>query len=184
MNTNSLHNTYTAFLAGSSCDVIVFARESITFGWGSLSVGRLVQDVCFLKEIVCLTRDEPTFFFLACEKVGRSGLQVMYLAMNPTRSCSLARIALNCSWLGSLNSNVDRQLHNPSRTSSSMAADVTDKPEGKIASAPTPRKDPLDLSFENAEAAFKSKTTWQVLRAYLVFTLCSSNYLVENNMKV
>lgn len=46
------------------------------------------------------------------------------------------------------------------------------------------RRDPLDLSFNNAEAAFRSKTTLQVLRAYLVFTLCSSNYLVENNMKV
>lgn len=46
------------------------------------------------------------------------------------------------------------------------------------------RRDPLDLSFDNAEAAFRSKTTLQVLRAYLVFTLCSSNYLVENNMKV
>ncbi|XP_046655257.1 proline dehydrogenase 1, mitochondrial-like isoform X2 [Daphnia pulicaria] len=46
------------------------------------------------------------------------------------------------------------------------------------------RRDPLDLSFDNAEAAFRSKTTLQVLRAYLVFTLCSSNYLVENNMKL
>ena len=47
-----------------------------------------------------------------------------------------------------------------------------------------PRRDPLDLTFNNAEAAFRSKSTLQVLRAYLVFTLCSSNYLVENNMKV
>lgn len=45
-------------------------------------------------------------------------------------------------------------------------------------------KDPLDLSFTDAKAAFKSKTTWEILRAYIVYTLCSSQYLVENNMKV
>ena len=56
--------------------------------------------------------------------------------------------------------------------------------ESKITAPSLGRRDPLDVSFENAEAAFRSKTTLQVLRAYLVFTLCSSNYLVENNMKV
>lgn len=45
-------------------------------------------------------------------------------------------------------------------------------------------KDPLDLSFNDAKAAFKSKTTWEVLRAYIVYTLCSSETLVENNAKV
>jgi hypothetical protein len=48
----------------------------------------------------------------------------------------------------------------------------------------TPRKDPLDQTFTDCRAAFKSKTTWEILRAYIVYTLCSSNYLVENNMKV
>lgn len=46
------------------------------------------------------------------------------------------------------------------------------------------RRDPLDTGFDNPKAAFKSKTTWEVLRAYIVYTLCSSNYLVENNMQV
>lgn len=46
------------------------------------------------------------------------------------------------------------------------------------------RKDPLDLSFANPEAAFKSKTTWEVIRALIVYQLCSSSYLVNNNMKV
>ncbi|KAI5725325.1 hypothetical protein M8J77_023846 [Diaphorina citri] len=45
-------------------------------------------------------------------------------------------------------------------------------------------KDPLDLSFANPEAAFKSKTTWEVLRAYIVYQLCSSSFLVDNNMKL
>lgn len=45
-------------------------------------------------------------------------------------------------------------------------------------------KDPLDVTFEDAKAAFKSKTTHELLRAYLVYTLCSIETLVENNMKV
>ncbi|XP_021936337.1 proline dehydrogenase 1, mitochondrial isoform X1 [Zootermopsis nevadensis] len=43
-------------------------------------------------------------------------------------------------------------------------------------------RDPLDLTFEDHVAAFKSKTTWEIIRAYVVYTLCSSEYLVEHNM--
>lgn len=46
------------------------------------------------------------------------------------------------------------------------------------------RKDPLDTSFNDPKAAFKSKTTFELIRAYFVYMLCSSEYLVENNMKV
>ncbi|XP_037050061.1 proline dehydrogenase 1, mitochondrial isoform X3 [Bradysia coprophila] len=45
-------------------------------------------------------------------------------------------------------------------------------------------KDPLDLSFNNPNAAFKSKTTGELLRAYIVYLLCSSTYLVDNNLKL
>lgn len=45
-------------------------------------------------------------------------------------------------------------------------------------------KDPLDLTFNNPHAAFKSKTTGELLRAYVVYILCSSTYLVDNNLKV
>ncbi|XP_014246159.1 proline dehydrogenase 1, mitochondrial-like isoform X2 [Cimex lectularius] len=65
---------------------------------------------------------------------------------------------------------------NATRHSSTKAVD-TEKPK-------KPLRDPLDTSFDNPEAAFKSKTTWEVLRAYLVYTMCSSAYLVENNMKL
>lgn len=47
-----------------------------------------------------------------------------------------------------------------------------------------PQRDPLDLSFNDPVAAFKSKTTWELVRAYFVYVMCSSEYLVENNMKV
>lgn len=50
-------------------------------------------------------------------------------------------------------------------------------------SNPSPR-DQLDITFEDAHAAFKSKTTWELIRAYLVYTICSSNYIVEHNQKV
>jgi proline dehydrogenase len=53
--------------------------------------------------------------------------------------------------------------------------------EGKSSQHP---RDPLDLTFEDHVAAFKSKTTWEILRAYIVYTTCSSEYLVEHNMTV
>jgi len=43
------------------------------------------------------------------------------------------------------------------------------------------RKDELDLSFEDHNAAFKSKTTMEVVRALVVFQLCGINKLVDNN---
>lgn len=45
-------------------------------------------------------------------------------------------------------------------------------------------KDPLDTTFNNAKDSFKSKTTWELVRGYLVYTICSSQYLVDNNLKV
>lgn len=48
----------------------------------------------------------------------------------------------------------------------------------------SPQRDPLDTSFDDPVAAFKSKTTWELIRAYFVYVMCSSEYLVENNMKV
>ncbi|PBC30882.1 proline dehydrogenase 1, mitochondrial [Apis laboriosa] len=50
---------------------------------------------------------------------------------------------------------------------------------------PAPRQiDPLDLKFNDPIAAFKSKTTKELLRAYVVYQLCSIEYIVENNMKL
>nr|CAI5821410.1 unnamed protein product [Callosobruchus analis] len=46
-----------------------------------------------------------------------------------------------------------------------------------------PPKDPLDDTFEDAKAAFKSKTNFELIRAYVVYTLCSIEFLVDNNMK-
>jgi len=43
------------------------------------------------------------------------------------------------------------------------------------------KKDQLDLNFEDHRAAFKSKSTWEVIRALMVFQLCGINVLVSNN---
>lgn len=47
-----------------------------------------------------------------------------------------------------------------------------------------PKRDPLDVSFNNPVAAFKSKTTLELVRAYVVYMICSSEKLVEHNMTV
>lgn len=51
-------------------------------------------------------------------------------------------------------------------------------------SAAPPARDELDVSFNNPKEAFKSKKTSELIRAYLVYQICSVNYLVENNDKV
>ncbi|XP_058061699.1 proline dehydrogenase 1, mitochondrial isoform X2 [Anopheles bellator] len=51
-------------------------------------------------------------------------------------------------------------------------------------SSSPPARDPLDVGFNDPNAAFKSKTTFELIRAYLVYVLCSSEFLVENNMRL
>lgn len=64
------------------------------------------------------------------------------------------------------------------RNNSVAATAVAGTVDGK------PKWDSLDTSFADPEATFKSKTTWEIFRAYIVYQLCSSSYLVENNMQV
>lgn len=42
----------------------------------------------------------------------------------------------------------------------------------------------VDLKFENAVEAYRSKRNYELLRAYAVFQLCSSNYIVDHNKQV
>lgn len=44
--------------------------------------------------------------------------------------------------------------------------------------------DSLDLKFDDPVASFKSKTTMELVRAYVVYQICSLDYVVENNMTV
>ncbi|KYM97930.1 Proline dehydrogenase, mitochondrial [Cyphomyrmex costatus] len=71
-------------------------------------------------------------------------------------------------------------------TSSSSSAATTDvKQQRQQQQSAVPRQiDPLDLKFNDPIASFKSKTTMELMRAYVVYQMCSVEYLVENNMKV
>ena len=42
----------------------------------------------------------------------------------------------------------------------------------------------LDLSFENSEIAYKSKTNFELIRGLLVFNTFSVKYIVDNQIKV
>lgn len=66
------------------------------------------------------------------------------------------------------------------KTTAAAASIVQDQQKQTV---PHP-KDSLDLSFEDAKAAFKSKTNWELLRALVVYQMCSYETLVTNNMKV
>lgn len=73
---------------------------------------------------------------------------------------------------------------NDNEQRSSMSTVAATKSAIANSSDPKPQRDPLDVSFNDPIAAFKSKTTWELIRAYFVYLMCSSESLVENNMKV
>lgn len=73
---------------------------------------------------------------------------------------------------------LQRDLNVRCQSTAAAAAKPAESPSG------SPPRDALDVSFNNPEAAFKSKTTWELVRAYLVYMICSSGYIVENNLKV
>nr|XP_012232887.1 PREDICTED: proline dehydrogenase 1, mitochondrial isoform X1 [Linepithema humile] len=61
---------------------------------------------------------------------------------------------------------------------------ATDIKKQRQQQSAVPRQiDPLDLQFNDPIAAFKSKTTTELMRAYIVYQMCSIEYIVENNMK-
>ncbi|TGZ50824.1 Proline dehydrogenase [Temnothorax longispinosus] len=69
-------------------------------------------------------------------------------------------------------------------TSSPSAAATDVKKQGQQQHTALPRQiDPLDLKFNDPIASFKSKTTMELMRAYVVYQMCSIEYIVEHNMK-
>jgi len=75
------------------------------------------------------------------------------------------------------------QVRGYATSSSTAATDV--KKQRQQQQSPLPRQiDPLDLKFNDPIAAFKSKTTMELMRAYFVYQMCSIEYIVEHNMKV
>ncbi|KPJ12958.1 Proline dehydrogenase 1, mitochondrial [Papilio machaon] len=59
---------------------------------------------------------------------------------------------------------------------------ASNAPRGLRALSSSPRTtDDLDLTFNSPRDAFKSKKTSELVRAYLVYQICSINWIVENN---
>ncbi|KMQ99396.1 proline dehydrogenase mitochondrial-like protein, partial [Lasius niger] len=73
------------------------------------------------------------------------------------------------------------QVRGYAASAADAATDVKKQQQQQPAS---PRQiDPLDLKFNDPIAAFKSKTTKELMRAYFVYQMCTIEYIVENNMK-
>ena len=62
--------------------------------------------------------------------------------------------------------------------------DAVKETHTRVAVAADPCYDRIDLSFENAQEAFKSKTNSEILRALLVFNMTSIKPIVTHNKKV
>lgn len=76
------------------------------------------------------------------------------------------------------------QVRDDTRGYATAAATDVRKQQQQQQSAAPRQIDPLDLKFNDPVAAFKSKTTTELVRAYFVYQMCSIEYIVENNMKV
>lgn len=93
-------------------------------------------------------------------------------------SCNSIKISL-------FNKNVCSNLRFISNTPVlSATLHKTSPPPSSSAQQKIGKRDALDTNFNDPIASFKSKTNLELIRAYFVYLLCSSEYLVENNMKV
>lgn len=77
-----------------------------------------------------------------------------------------------------------RRFRSVTATASASGVHVAKQQQQQQNNPSSPQRDPLDVSFNDPNAAFKSKTTFELIRAYFVYVLCSSEFLVENNMKI
>lgn len=62
--------------------------------------------------------------------------------------------------------------------------DFVGEPKKAVSKSVDPAFAKVDVQFENAREAYKSKSNGQLLRALLVLNLCSVKTLVENNKQV
>ncbi|KAF8788695.1 proline dehydrogenase 1, mitochondrial-like isoform X1 [Argiope bruennichi] len=78
----------------------------------------------------------------------------------------------------SVRNELQKEQHRSKSTTASVVASADDVEGVKY------QKDVLDLTFENTKDAYKSKTTWELIRALMVLKLSTYDYLVENNQKL
>ncbi|CAF0835908.1 unnamed protein product [Brachionus calyciflorus] len=72
------------------------------------------------------------------------------------------------------------QIRNTSTTTTSKGQAISISNLTPSANLEPNQRPKLDLTFEDSKTAFKSKSTLELLRGYLVFQLCSLNFLVNN----
>ena len=92
----------------------------------------------------------------------------------------------------SISQSVNISTSNPRNKLPAAVAAISQCNQRKSSSKPTSktenRVDPafslIDLSFENFEEAYKSKTNLELVRALLVFNVCTINPIVDNNKAV
>uniref|UniRef100_A0A2S2NW35 Proline dehydrogenase n=3 Tax=Aphidini TaxID=33387 RepID=A0A2S2NW35_SCHGA len=111
---------------------------------------------------------------MAFLKISTSRKCSQLLLQEPLRNDVYARLVRSLT----TNANGSAEQHQQRRNSSVVSGPTAGVVDAK------PKWDQLDTSFANPEATFKSKTTWEIFRAYIVYQLCSSSYLVENNMQL
>lgn len=64
------------------------------------------------------------------------------------------------------------------------AATTHGKPTVRLSTVYDEAREKIDTTFENAKAAYTSKTNFELLRGYTVFQLCSVKLFVGNNKQV
>ena len=85
-----------------------------------------------------------------------------------------------------LNTNLQRNVKlNPSLRNSTIATPLEVYSDWEVGpNIKDPCYETVDLSFENTAEAYKSKSNFEIVRALLVFNLCSIRPLVDHNKEV
>lgn len=77
-----------------------------------------------------------------------------------------------------------RELYSYQAICQKSSVGVEFKDAETISELKSDKKHGLDLTFSSAEEAFRSKKTSELIRALLVFNLCSVDFLVNNHRQV
>lgn len=76
-------------------------------------------------------------------------------------------------------------FHTVAEVSSSESSMPVKTNDSHSASARSPRSTSLPgFSFDDSKNAYRSKTSWEIVRALAVFKLCSFDFLVNKNKEV
>lgn len=116
---------------------------------------------------------------------------------NQVKNCVSSAVRLNVlngqsgfSWLArvaSVSASNQRDYHSGNQSRKDGLEQFFNQHRQASQAAPStgaPLRDPLNTGFADPHAAFKSKTLIELIRAYVVYMICSSSYLVNNNMQV